>query len=278
MKRRGQTWEMTAAEPRPCVRCLLVKPGMKFPPSAYGGVRRVCWACIEGEAWQMLAMGYRPRNPADWRQGRDWMRRCALCRRAKRRRRSNFAPLKGGGYARTCRRCRTAISTRALRRQYEREGDRLRARHAARAREARKRPEVKQAERDARRRWRAKVAADPERLRALRETDRIGRRLRRERQGKPLPAPRSAPRHGPFIPLAPLAATLDRTLAAADTFTVARAIGVSPRTVWRWRHEGEVVSIGLVEAALRGLDLTWGEVYPPSEYPQVYALLPESVA
>jgi hypothetical protein len=268
---------MTAAEPRPCVRCLLVKEGTRFPPSAHGGVRRVCWACIETDAWQMLTSGYRPRNPADWRQGKDWMRRCALCGRAKRRRRSNFAPLKNGGYARTCRRCRTAISTRALRRQYEREGDRLRARHAARAREARKRPEVKLAEREARRRWRAKVAADPERLRALRETDRIGRHLRRERRGKPLPAPRKSAHHGPFIPLAPLAARLERT-DPEITLAAARAIGVPPRTIFRWRHEGEAVSIGMAEAMIQGLDLAWSQVYPPSDYPEVYELLSEGAA
>jgi hypothetical protein len=187
-----RTWTQVAAEPRPCIRCFTTRPAADFPATgrrgktSQQGVTRVCMACIEVEAHGLNDSGFRPRIRRDWVEGERRMRLCLACRTGKPL--TDFPMGTGdakGHRLRTCRVCRFARSARARRKQYEREPDAVRAKHAEQARARRKdNAEVKAKEAAARRRWRMKMKADPVKRARLLESERMSRRLRREREGK----------------------------------------------------------------------------------------------
>jgi hypothetical protein len=306
---RSKTWADVAAAPRPCVRCHIVKSAQGFPPAGQPrhdrrhlarknpGVARVCWHCIEVEAWMLHLTGWRPRIRVDYidEHGVE-VRVCTFCRESKPHDAAHFAPLKTHGLARTCRPCRAKVSDRARKRQMQREGARIRAEHAKQARDRRKNnPEVKAAEAAARKRWREKIKADPERRAALLETERMARRLAKERQGNGTGKPakgktiKTAPR---YLPSAPLLALVDRLLdqekAVNDVLgapepnglgavrAVCERLGIPPRRVTSWRTgENERVRVGLAERVLLNAEVEWHEVYSYDDYAHIFLALDE---
>ena len=237
----------------------------------------------------MHAGDYRPRLRRDYIKGGVAMRVCQNCRKAKPHDVEHFSPLSDSpGLARTCRKCRSKASLRARHRQMEREGDRLRARHAKQARERRKNnPEVKAREAAARKRWREKIKADPQRRAGLLETERMARRLAKEREGKGTGKAAKAMMSNTapsYLPSAPLVALIDRIVdqraeagrvlndpSGVGPEAVCEDLCVSSRTYRRW-HMGEQpkVRVGTAEAVLMAAGVDWHEVYSYDDHAHIF--------
>jgi hypothetical protein len=89
-----------------------------------------------------------------------------------------------------------------------------------------------------------------------------------------------------LLPAAPLAAMIDRLIAqarASDHFlnitdsqrvtrseVLCEALGVTDRTVHRWRVGSGRVRIESAERVLLNAGATWAEVWPPDAFPELY--------
>lgn len=120
----------------------------------------------------------------------------------------------------------------------------------------------------AQRRWTSAVAADPARLERLRETKRLGARLRAERNGRPLPpvAPEryANPSYKWKVPAGPLREQLREQVSLGEHAALAADAGVSERLLYRLLHENlehiSVVAADRIAIALGlHLDLLYDE-------------------
>lgn len=277
-----------AYRPRHCVRCLKLKEPGCFPPHGRCqrlGITRVCWSCIEMAAWVLHDSDWKPRLKQDWIEDGVPMRRCTTCREGKPHDSEHFVR-----EHRVCKACRYARNEKARKAQRAREGDRVKSMQAARARRRRLDPKVKRKENEACKRWREKAKSTPQGHAKLLETERMGRRLRAEREGKPVrrtPKAVMAETVGRFLPSAPLVALVDqiheRRLVVAGLLDdadgasvneVCRDLDVSPRTVLRWRSgEAERVRIDVAERLLLAAGVEWHEVYPFDDYAEQFLAL-----
>jgi hypothetical protein len=220
----------------------------------------------------------------DWSENGVAWRACARCKKGKPLDREHFQPMTNSvKLTRTCRQCRAEVSNAANR--IRRKTPEFRARAAERARRRRAgNPDVKRAEAEARRRWRAKVRADAKRHAELLETERMSRRLRAEREGKPA---RKYPRGvtietGPeLLPVGPLVALIqsriehrqavDRLLGFDSLPGVVREVceelAVDERNFYGWKSgERQSVRVGLAERVLSRAGVDWTELWPYDDF------------
>lgn len=285
---------MTERKPEwPCIRCFEVKPMAAFGIGRTGKqVNRVCFECKETEAYEMDARRVNVkarvrRKRATWVDDEGvTVRECCDC--------GDVKPLEQGflishrredGSAQRCAYCRKCQSKRVTKRRRKREAAdperaaAVRAVEAQKARERRARDPEKA--REAGRRRRAKVKADPQLVVRERENARIAHRLRREQAGlstRQGPAKVSRRRTAPsYLPSAPLAALVeriidervavaevmgDRAAFGGETGEVCEMLGVNPRTYTGWRSgEYASVRIGMAERVLMNAGVEWYEVY-----------------
>jgi hypothetical protein len=282
--------------PRQCLRCWDPKPREAFPLGPSGQrTGRVCWACVEEAAYAMDARGGAHWHRVTWEQDGVVVRRCTDCRIPKELV-SNFyvSSRKGGSvsYHRECVPCSIAKGTE--RRRIRKKTDGVYGAHLAElARESRKRPGRRAAEAAVRKRYRAKVLADPVVHARMLETNRINYRLRREREGlsvrsssrKKQPA-KKVTEVATKLPAAPLAIFVDarvererecdRLLGIDDCNggqlqRVCDDLGVNVRMWRRWRSgEQQNVKISVAEGILLRADVSFAEVWPPDDYPEAY--------
>lgn len=299
-------YEALAAKPRACIRCHRVKPADRFPPngrtrssrprrSENAGVTRVCWTCVEEDAYSTDERGFRNRNRRTYRGHRGTMRICTTCEQSK--------PLAEGyyvarrfehriEYARECKRCASKRSA-AMRAARKRVDPEYRKRLARQQRERLRDPEKRRKALAASKRWKATLKADPVRYAAYLETTRINYRLRQERRGAVV-RPDGYGRIKNVrkvkattlqrVPSAPLVELVERTIAHreavagllqdAGTATVKGVcadLGIADRD-YRRMSTGEqpTASIGLVERVLLNADVEWHSVYSYDDYAQIF--------
>lgn len=304
-------YEALAAKPRACIRCHQVKVAVCFPAkgrtrssrprrSENTGVTRICWTCVEEDAYATDQRGFRNRNRRTYRGHRGTMRICTTCEQSK--------PLADGyyvarrfehrvEYARECKRCATKRSAarRAARKKVDPE---YRKRLARQQRERLADPEKHRKALEASKRWKEKIKADPIAYAAHLETARINHRLRRERKGAPV-RPESYGRikatkvpltTGRRLPSAPLVALVKRTIehreaiagllqdaGSATVKDVCADLGIADRDYRRMcAGEQPTANIGLVERVLLNADVEWHTVYSYDDYARIF--LAEEVA
>ena len=206
------------------------------------------------------------------------MRRCFKCKEVKDLERDYYpAPkaLPGSRFPRNlpCKRCidlyrldlyhRNGERELAKRREYAK---RYAERHPERIREKRKEA------------W-ARLKADPDRHAELLENQRIDRRLRAEREGRPFRQikPRvllSDP--SPELPARPLAVALDALAAKLEggIEELAVQVGFSSRSYRGWRSgERATVRFDLADKILVAAGLEWWDVWSEDEHPSVHERL-----
>lgn len=154
--------------------------------------------------------------------------------------------------------------------------ERQRARERAHFERCRVDPEWRERERKRQLAEYHKIMADPVRKEKYREAQRIGRHLRRERQGGELrilrpPTPVWGKRDS--VPSKPAAEAFYRHLAklqaegeSVSVETLAETLGTVARRIAAWRS-GSTANPILVEQVLMGLDLEWWEIYTPETVP-----------
>lgn len=120
--------------------------------------------------------------------------------------------------------------------------------------------------------YRRRLADDPERLARLRETSRMGYRLRRERMGDSLDNIRSLPvkrkatdRASGHLPVAPLVVAVDKFIATNEVYEKAmpEMVGVHQRQINTWRGEYSHVQFAVAQRVLTKIDMFWWEVWTP---------------
>lgn len=75
--------------------------------------------------------------------------------------------------------------------------------------------------------------------------------------------------HDPDVPAWPLVRALRARFGPAEPWVaIARRIGVSDRTLRRWRS-GEALHFGTADAVLTEVGLQWWEVWTPDAYPDI---------
>lgn len=215
-----------------------------------GRWRRTCSAC--GKTKDMKRAFFRARKVPKGDMG-DWMYHCKRCQiqrvqEYKDRRRTNPS------------------TQRAAREQQARWQKQWRERNRQREKEI---------ARDYLRRRRQ----DPMRHAIALENQRIGRRLRAEREGKP--APRNHARGTrqpdvlPRLPVKPLLLVVDRLATGRENGyeELSKDLGITSRTFRRWREEDGTVQFDLVDKVLTLAGLLWFEVWTEDEYPELHAEL-----
>jgi hypothetical protein len=216
------------------------------------------------------------------------VRRCSRCEQVKVL--QEFGDQSRPGICSDCRKAYYRALRRAGRiKPKEKEKERLRRKAEREASPERHRAAV--------RRWYAKMMADPEKHAAYLESARMGRRLRREREGVPLDRQRKAKatmlRDTPrYLPSGPLVALLDRIVAdrravarvtgdysEATHDVVAKQLGVEPRTVRGWRSGTyPTVRVGKAEQVLLRAGVSWQEVYSYDDHAYIFQAEPRQRA
>lgn len=285
---------------RACMRCHKVKPARRFPAQGtrqwvargrelrHPGIPRVCWACLEAQAYEMDARNYRSQHTDEWKDGAGpRMRRCCSCGTAKKL--TTGFDRAGRTFYRSCKVCRKA--QKAAEAKLARQRPEVKAKLAAYSREKRRTdPEAKRKANEASARWREKIKREnrAEYERQL-ELNRMTRRLRREQAGLPVREPRVKTgrehRFDVLLPSAPLAALITRVIEQreviaeaigdppfAQVASVCADLGTSDRMYRGWRDgERPNVGIGTAERLMMNADVEVSEVYSADDYPEVLA-------
>jgi DNA-binding Xre family transcriptional regulator len=266
--------------PRACFRCHERKPADAFDwgegGEHYRRRRAVCIDCYaaerEGKRIQL----------ATWEEDGELVRRCVACREIKPLEASYYVsrPAASGvsKWAYECKACtskRTGQAERRLRDDPVKEARRRAQRSAATLRWRARNPERV---REANRRHRARIMADPKRAARLRESNRMSYRLRRERRDGVNVAdlrvllPAVDREHGGHLQSAPLAAAAYARLAVMSRERgvgideLADAIGVGGRRLRAWRTgESPSVQFDVADRVLTTLGLMWWEAYDESD-------------
>lgn len=234
------------------------------------------------------------------------MRRCGKCSEVKTLTRGFYVDARDerGRPVRWMYYCKRCQIEGANRRYYESRKDpqqvaKLRARNARLNREWRRRNPA--AARAAVRRHHRKVQADPQKHAAHLESRRMARRLKREREGKPV-RPLSAKQRAnlamtktasSYLPAGPLAALVDRIVDQRKAVSevlgdrarasggdgviaeVCAEFGVDERTYRGWRTgEYRQVRIGMAEKVLLRAGVEWFEIYSYDDHAATFLAEP----
>lgn len=217
-----------------------------------GAVERFCRRC---DTWKVREGGFSPRKRVGG-QVTSWDARCRPCRRVEQRRLYMAVPEEE-------RRVRGRAAYVKLREnevwlEARREKERLKA--------ADGRAENPERERRRTRRYRMRLAVNPDRLEARREIRRLNYRMKLEEAGRPLPpgVDLVPPGRG-HVEIGPFREWLQgQAESLGGTEPLAFAIGTSERRVYAWLHENELVSAARVDASVTAM----GEPYMMEElYP-----------
>jgi len=281
--------ESSRERARKCLLCHEKKPGEGFPLGRKRTRRSaICWLCWEERAYAVDAriMAWR----ATWTDPKSArkVRRCCRCREVKDLEREFYLRRKGPStvYSPHCKDCHNAVTGEAYARRRSDPEQVKRERAAGRATSKRYRETHREKARAASRAWKRRMYADPKRRAQLLEDHRITYRLKREREGLPvrpngsrIKAVRQRERRR--LPVEPLASLVTSVIEqreadangerSAVVGTLCESLGISVRTLYRWKHEGTAVPVGVAERALLALEVEFESVWTPEGFPELYA-------
>lgn len=259
---------------RMCLRCKIRKPAVAY---ATGRARR-CEQCNDEivAAKQQRASERAERAVTKLVDG-QWVRRCGACRETKNlkdgfyRTRSTPTGKVTLDFEYRCKACQCE-RTSALQRHMRKIDPTFRDKRTAQRSRWRKNNPDKY--REARRRQRERIKADPKRHAEYRENQRINYRLRKERAGVPLDQIKPAQvlvqarERGGMLPTGPLARAIDQFAARNDVTekNAPSTVGAHLRQINAWR-DGTYAEVQMVVASrvLDHIDMFWWEVWSPED-------------
>ena len=266
-----------------CTRCGIDKPAAEFDTRSDGYRCRVCRECSRARVEAREAK--RTRNKVRTVNGRE-EKFCNECRRWLPKDADHFyrdrrpdRPDKFVGACRVCKVAAQAARRAAILADPERAAAYHEAQRQSRRKWAQKNPErLAEMKND----WRRRAMQNPAYRRRRNESQRMAYRLRREREGLPLPAPvMKAPKivSTPVLSVGPIVDAITREIERRLSWpstdprsnvmqVVCRDYGVDERQYRAWR-DGEILSaqFDTVDRILITADLHWWEVFDPDRWP-----------